>query len=95
MRIISFGIQRKIKAAEKMKQDAVVQDEIINMSSYLAKTPDKIGYFSKHFSNYNPGIHYQYSQRLTPAKNNEKRRSSFHGNTGQKTYRFRRFRIKV
>ena len=95
MRIIQFGIQRKIKAAEKMKKETVVPDEILTVDSYITEAPDKVSYFSQYFSTNKPPLQYQHSQRFTPAVNKHKRRNSYHGNSGQKTFRFRRFRIKV
>ena len=95
MRIIQFGIQRKIKAAEKMKKEAIVPDETITVDSYITKAPDKVSYFSQYFSTSKPPLQYQHSQRFTPAVNKHKRRNSYHGNNGPKTFRFRRFRIKV
>ena len=95
MRIIQFGIQRKIKAAEKMKKEAIVPDEVVTVDSYIANAPDKVSYFSQYISTNKPPLQYQHSQRFTPAVNNHKRRNSYHGNSGQKTFRFRRFRIKV
>ena len=119
MRIITFGIQRKIKAAEKMKKDAIVPDGREAVHSYLAKAPDKVGCFSHHFGTYGhfpfsilgyvimdlnfvevslaiiSELQYQHSQRSTTTKNDIQRRNSYHGQSGQRTYRFRRFRIKV